>query len=581
MKVIYPATEPVNILIGKDRSRNLYVATFDSRQISPRVSVGSIWIAHDRRYGRRFFVRVVETGYNDSYDLERILTSVRENPHQPFDARSLEYYCTEKAWLKMEGELKDGILAEVYDQPTALQTFLTPPTDDDNLVIAVQDFTRGFAIGNLRSGAKVLQPLVTLEDRFNGHRTLITGASGFGKSTFVRNVARYWIENESYGKIIDDLKGEYVFDIQNEAKSTVNGLCHHPLAPKNLYLLTTSPNKYKALQTKHKIRDIIHLQLTLDDIPPLSLNDITPHELSGPQKLFIGMYHDKPSFFRILMKKDPNGDVDTRDWHQQFKGFVVLTKEAEKKLQDDVTYLPTSHDFKHTFTPIHSVIRQLTRLATRPFITTSTNSCLPRLRDLLKQKATIVLDKSGLTDEDRLVISTVLADHLYRHNERHSSGDSSAQEKVIPFVYLVEEAHLLLSSDRAKEGSVFVNFAKTGRSFQIGLVAVTQRPSSVDPNILSQFDNFVTFRLTNEQDARDIVKAQSAFQGYEADIRSMPKGAAVTAFGEPTKVQMIQGFDWTPERSRELLSIEQKRLRDSSTSINDAVSPANHHDGLK
>ena len=124
-------------------------------------------------------------------------------------------------------------------------------------------------------------------------------------------------------------------------------------------------------------------------------------------------------------------------------------------------------------------------MASRPFIKNDGQSCLPKLRELLKKGATIILDKGGLNESDRLIVSTVVANELYKHNEKFSSEEITEQEKVIPFIYLVEEAHQLLSSERAKEGSTFVNFAKTGRSFQIGLAAVTQRPSSVDINILS------------------------------------------------------------------------------------------------
>jgi len=144
----------------------------------------------------------------------------------------------------------------------------------------------------------------------------------------------------------------------------------------------------------------------------------------------------------------------------------------------------------------------------------------------------------------------------YSNKLRYSSGNPNKKKQVIPFVYLVEEAHLLLSHEKAKEGSVFVNFAKTGRSFQIGLVAVTQRPSSVDANILTQFDNFITFRLTNERDVKDLVEAKSDFQGYEGDIRGMGRGAAVTAFGEPTKVQSIQVSAWTEKQAKTSLSDE-------------------------
>jgi hypothetical protein len=99
VKKIQNHTDQVNVIVGKDRQRGFYIAHFDSRQVKPRVTIGSTWVAHDQRYDRKYLVRVVETGYNDDYDLKQILSIVRENPQQPFDARSLEYFCTEKAWL--------------------------------------------------------------------------------------------------------------------------------------------------------------------------------------------------------------------------------------------------------------------------------------------------------------------------------------------------------------------------------------------------------------------------------------------------------------------------------------------------
>ncbi len=561
MKQVTQPKEPANVIVGKDRARNLFIAFFDSQQVTPRVTVGSAWLAHDRRYGRKYLMRVVETAYNDDFDLKQILSSVRESPSQPFDYRSIEYYCAEKAWLRVEGEFTASGMVEVYDQPTILQTFLRPTTASEDLITAMPDTKEGFAVGFLRSGAKVLKPIVTLEDRFVGHRTLITGASGFGKSTFVRNIARRWLENTGYGKVIDDLKGEYVTDIKNERGETVLGLCHHPKSKHNLYLLTPHVTKYQGTGLEQNIAGVIPMQFSIDDIPPTSLKDVATH-ISEPQSLFLEMYQDKPGLFKLLLRETSDGSPDTSDWHRQFKGFVVLTKQAENDLAKDPNYMPSSTDFKHTYTPIHSIIRQLTRLIKRPFMVESGQSCLPKLRELLATGATVILDKSALTDEDRMIISTVLADHLYRFNEKHSSGNQEAQAKVIRFVYLVEEAHLLLSSDRAKEGSVFVNFAKTGRSFQIGLMAVTQRPSSVDTNILSQFDNFITFRLSNEQDVRDLVKAKSEFRGYESDISSMRQGAALTAFGEPTKVQPVQGFEWDKKRAMTLLSQEQQSLLD-------------------
>jgi hypothetical protein len=567
VKKIQNHTDPVNVIVGKDRQRGFYIAHFDSRQVKPRVTIGSTWVAHDQRYDRKYLVRVVETGYNDDYDLKQILSIVRENPQQPFDARSLEYFCTEKAWLLLEGEFTCNGLKEVYDQPTVLQTFLMPTDKNDDILIAAPDISSGFVIGALRSGSKYGDTIVTLEDRFNGFRTLISGASMFGKSTLVRNIARYWLEDTKYGKIIDDLKGEYIADIKNERGETVFGFCHHPMAKKNLYLFTARPRRFEGTGLENKIAGIIPLKFSLDDIPPENLEDIAGRNLSQPQKTFLDMYQDKSGLFRILLREAPDGSPDTSDWHQIFKGWIVLTKKGDKNIADNPNYkLEPSDVLPSSYTPVHSVIKQLRRLASRPYVSSDKTSCLPMLRQLLKNGATIVLDKSGLTEGDKSTISTVIANNLYNHNEKYSSGNKSEQDKVIPFVYIVEEAHLLLSKEKAKEGSVFVNFAKTGRSFQIGLVAVTQRPSSVDANILSQFDNYITLRLTHKKDVEDLIDAKSDFQGYEGDIRTMGRGSAVTALGEPTKVQSIQVFEWTQTRAETLLSEEQMNLMEAMQS---------------
>lgn len=559
-KTINEQTEPVNVIIDKDRQRNLYIVQFDARQINPRVTVGSTWVAHDRRHDHRYLMRVVEISYSDGFDLQRILSLVHQNPDQLFDDRANDFYCAERAWLRIEGEFVQGSgIKDVYDQPTVFQTFLKPTKKADQILIAAPDSKRGFAIGFLRSGAQDSNLVVTLEDRFVGYRTLVSGASGFGKSTLVRNKVRHWLENNHYGKIIDDLKGEYIGDTKNERGELVPGLYHHPKAKKNLYLLTARPKRFEGVGLEDYIAEIIPLEFSINDIPPENLEDIATH-ITQPQKTFLDMYQDKPDLYQILLKESGDGSPDTKDWHQVFKGWIVLSKTGEAKAKDPKQTIEPGDIIPSSYTPIHGVIRQLRRLVNRPYVSSNNSSCLPQIKELLKSGATIILDKSGLTDGDKSIISTVIANNLYNHNYEFSSGNKTEQAKVIPFVYLVEEAHLLLSSDKAKEGSVFVNFAKTGRSFQIGLVAVTQRPSSVDTNILSQFDNYITFRLTNEQDVKDLIKAKSDFQGYEGDIRVMKRGAAITAFGEPTKVQTIQVFEWTEKRAGTLLSEEQTRL---------------------
>jgi len=75
-----------------------------------------------------------------------------------------------------------------------------------------------------------------------------------------------------------------------------------------------------------------------------------------------------------------------------------------------------------------------------------------------------------------------------------------------------DEAHLYLSTrDNADavERQALWNFeriAKEGRKYGFGLVVISQRPSDVSRTILSQCNNFIALRLTNETDQMVIRK---------------------------------------------------------------------------
>jgi len=79
-------------------------------------------------------------------------------------------------------------------------------------------------------------------------------------------------------------------------------------------------------------------------------------------------------------------------------------------------------------------------------------------------------------------------------------------EKRTPFVFVCDEAHLYLPV-KDDAGAVerqalyaFERIAKEGRKYGVSLLVVSQRPSDVSRTILSQCNNFLVLRLTNDQD---------------------------------------------------------------------------------
>lgn len=75
-----------------------------------------------------------------------------------------------------------------------------------------------------------------------------------------------------------------------------------------------------------------------------------------------------------------------------------------------------------------------------------------------------------------------------------------------PFTLICDEAHLYLptkdEADSTQKQALynFERIAKEGRKYGVSLIPVSQRPSDVSKTILSQCNNFVVLRLTNDRD---------------------------------------------------------------------------------
>lgn len=84
-------------------------------------------------------------------------------------------------------------------------------------------------------------------------------------------------------------------------------------------------------------------------------------------------------------------------------------------------------------------------------------------------------------------------------------------DKRTPFTLLCDEAHLYLpvkdNADSVQKQALynFERIAKEGRKYGVSLFVVSQRPSDVSRTILSQCNNFVVLRLTNDRD-QNVVK---------------------------------------------------------------------------
>ena len=111
-----------------------------------------------------------------------------------------------------------------------------------------------------------------------------------------------------------------------------------------------------------------------------------------------------------------------------------------------------------------------------------------------------IVDFSEVPSDVLPVVTGVLARLLYDVQFWMQS------EKRTPFVFVCDEAHLYLpvkdDADAVERQALytFERVAKEGRKYGVSLLVVSQRPSDVSRTILSQCNNFLILRLTNDQD---------------------------------------------------------------------------------
>ena len=98
-----------------------------------------------------------------------------------------------------------------------------------------------------------------------------------------------------------------------------------------------------------------------------------------------------------------------------------------------------------------------------------------------------------------------------------------------PLLIVLEEAHAYLGSGDERSASTAVRrIAKEGRKYGIGVMLVSQRPSEIDPTILSQCGTIFSLRLTNATDRSHVRNAASDnLEGLFAMLPVLRTGEAI------------------------------------------------------
>ncbi len=151
------------------------------------------------------------------------------------------------------------------------------------------------------------------------------------------------------------------------------------------------------------------------------------------------------------------------------------------------------------------------------------------LVDILKPGQLSVIQLYEMSDLEQQILVSVLLNRVLNARIAAEKGKESNEILEYPVFIIVEEAHRFASRD-AKSYDVMRTILSEGRKFGVGVCLISQRPSKIDSDILSQCMTQVVMRIVNPAD-QDNIKSSVESIGKDLldELPGLTKGQAIVA----------------------------------------------------
>jgi len=152
------------------------------------------------------------------------------------------------------------------------------------------------------------------------------------------------------------------------------------------------------------------------------------------------------------------------------------------------------------------------------------------LAAIVKPDQVTIIDLSGVGETVReIVVAAVARKIFYSRVNYINEYDEEALD--IPCLLMVEEAHNFVPRDFDKpivSRGILRRIAREGRKFGVGLCLISQRPSRLDQDVLSQCNTQIIMKIVNPLDQDYIRKsAEAVTDDIVRDLPSLGRGEAV------------------------------------------------------
>ncbi len=324
-------------------------------------------------------------------------------------------------------------------------------------------------------------------ERFVERSSAVFGKSGTGKTFLSRTLLAGVIKNNVAANLIFDMHNEYGWEGTAEHAHSVKGL--KQIFPGQVIIATLDDESSRRRGSNPNFT----IQIGYEHIEPEDIEMLAGvMNLSEPQ--IAAMY----AMHRKLKEAWLSEFLNDEHLDRYYGGVKGLADELGIPQQT-----------------LAALRRKFERFRKYHFLSEdAVDDSIGRILQYIEAGKSVVLEFGRYGNDLRayLLVANFLTRRIHqRYVQMTEKAFGDEREKPRPLVITIEEAHKFLEPGIAAE-TIFGTIARELRKYNVTLFIVDQRPSGIDPEVMSQVGTRVTLALDSEEDIRAVFMGISGAQ---------------------------------------------------------------------
>ncbi|MEE8390818.1 MAG: ATP-binding protein [Anaerolineae bacterium] len=472
----------LGIVVGGSLSKGLDVK-LDPSTVIEGLAVGRYVVVHGQT-GRRFFSIVTDVQLDA---LNPLIEKAPPEPSDPFLARVYQgtavfgrIHVTPMLVLDPSSPPQGGNEGRREPKPVkTIPSHFTPvyPASEEEvgLIFGREEQPGYFYIGDPleMEGIHVALDLRRFVERSAG----VFGKTGTGKTFLTRTLLAGLIREGVAVNLVFDMHNEYGWKSQDETRQEVKGLRQlFPTGQVSVFTLDEASSRRRGSKVDGVVR-IGYEQIEPEDVDSLAslmaLSDVQVGAL-----YFLRRRLGQRWVARLLDENDPLEELDSALERGTIHGGTLGA--IQRKL---------------------GMFRRFDFLQARV-----SEDSVRQILDYLARGVNVILEfgRYGNSLEAYLLVANYITSRIHAHYVRRKEAAQGGQgEEPRPLVITIEEAHKFLDPAIARH-TIFGTISRELRKYNVTLLIVDQRPSGIDPEVMSQIGTRITCLLDDEADIRAV-----------------------------------------------------------------------------